>query len=258
MKIDKYYRDAACVSLNGSIAALVPAVLIIIVDLSFFRNKEIMMLTIPFLIYSFISFQIYLFKVRQAIFIKRNMLKSSSFYHSIFETEHLLAVYLPKRLQFFFPDGHLAGEIKKYRGKKFCFPVFSKIYALYDFNHQLIGIYKVKQGKHKKIEVFDRNKAYQGYYQIRKLNMRKFKKELFDTNERFIGAVEGASLFMDEKIINSANRQLGRLRRGWMPLEWSKFFPEPNTPVLSFSEGISEQDKLLQMSFLINEYFIER
>ncbi|WHY90171.1 hypothetical protein QNK12_21175 [Neobacillus cucumis] len=258
MKIDKYYRESASISLNGSIAALVPAFLIIVVDLSFFQNKKMMLLTIPFLIYSFISFQIYLFKVRQALLIKKNMLKSRSFYHSIFETGHLLAVYLPKRLQLYFPDGNLAGEIKKYQGKKFGFPVFSKIYALNDMNHQLIGIYKVKKGKYKKIEVFDRNKVYQGYYQIRKLNARKYKKELFDANERFIGAVEGASLFMDEKIINSVNHQLGRLRRGWMPVEWSDFFPEPNTPVLSFTEGISESDKLLQMSFLINEYFIER
>ncbi|MDR6998226.1 hypothetical protein [Neobacillus niacini] len=258
MKIDQYYRESACLSLNGSIAALIPTVFITLADLSFFKNKDLILLTIPFIIYSFISFQIYLFKVRQAIRIKRNLLRSRNFYHSIFETSHLLVVYLPKRLQLFFPDGHLAGEIKKYRGKKVGFPVFSKIYALYDLNNQVIGIFKVNKGKYHKIEVYDRNQVYRGYYQIQKLNFRKYKKELFNANGRFIGAVEGASHFMDEKIMNSANRQLGRLRRGWMPLEWSNFFPEPNTPVLSFPDRLSEQDKLLQMSFLVNEYFIER
>lgn len=258
MKIDQYYRESACLSLNGSIAALIPTVLIILADLSFFKNKEFILLTIPFLIYSFISFQIYLFKIRQAIHIKRNMMKSHHFYHSFFETRHLLVVYLPKRLQLFFPDGHQAGELKKFRGKRGGLAVFSKLYALYDLNHQVIGIFKVNKGKYHKIEVYDRNQVYQGSYQINKLNFRKYKKELFDANGRFIGAVEGASYFMDEKIMNASNHQLGRLRRGWMPVEWSNLFPEANTPVLSFSDHLSEPDKLLQMSFLVNEYFIER
>jgi hypothetical protein len=43
-----------------------------------------------------------------------------------------------------------------------------------------------------------------------------------------------------------------------MPVEWSSVFPEPNTPVLSLSENLTEKDKLLRMSFLINEYFIDR
>jgi hypothetical protein len=63
---------------------------------------------------------------------------------------------------------------------------------------------------------------------------------------------------MDEKVLDPSRQQVGRLRRGWMPLEWSNRFPESNTPVLSFSEGFSEKDKLLRMAFLINEFFIER
>lgn len=73
-----------------------------------------------------------------------------------------------------------------------------------------------------------------------------------------MGAVEGSSIFMDEKVFTQENRPIGRLRRGWMPLEWSELFPEPNTPVLSFTEVMSEKDKLLRMSFIVNEYFIER
>jgi hypothetical protein len=86
----------------------------------------------------------------------------------------------------------------------------------------------------------------------------KSKKELLDETGRFIGAVEGSPFFMDEHVVDTSKKTVGHLRRGWMPLEWSKFFPEPNTPVLTFSESLTNKDKLLRMSFLINEYFIER
>lgn len=60
MKINEYYRDTAHMHLNGSIASLVPTIMIVIGNLSVFKNNDIMLLAIPFLIYSFISFQIYL------------------------------------------------------------------------------------------------------------------------------------------------------------------------------------------------------
>lgn len=261
MKIHEYYRDTANISLNGSIVALVPTIMIVGGNISFFQNKEIMLLTIPFIVYSLIGFQIYLFRLKQSIVIGKNMTKSKSLYLSLFDAKQLLLVYLNTqnpRLLLYFPDGHQAGEIKKYREKGFNILGLSKTFALYNFQGKVMAVFKVKGKNHIKIDIYDRNNVYMGSFEKKKVAWRKSKKELHDASGRFIGAVEGSLFFMDEHLLDNSNKQVGRLRRGWMPLEWSPIFPEPNTPVLSFWEGLSEEDKLVRMSLLINEYFIER
>ncbi len=254
MKINEFYRGSASATLNGSIAALVPAMIIGVGNLYYFQNKQIMLLTIPFIVYSLISFQLYLFRMKQSIFIGRNIMHSQSYYQSIFDARHFVVVYInlqESSVHLYFPDGYRAGIIRKYRQKGF----FRKprIYALYNGKNEAVGFYKVTKLKSLKIEVFDRNKKYLGCYE-----KEKGRKELLEASGKFIGAVEGATNYMDEKIFDQSRQQVGRLRRGWMPVEWSGRFPESNTPVLSLSESLSDEDKLLRMSFLINEYFIER
>jgi hypothetical protein len=253
MKIDEFYRGSASVTLNGSIAALVPAIIIGVGNLYYFQNKQIMLLTIPFIIYSLISFQIYLFRMNQSIFIGRNIPHLETYPRRIFEVKHLVVIFMNHQqacVHLFFPDGNLAGVIKKHRKKGFFQPT---IYALYNGQEQAIGFYKIKQSKSLIIEVYDVNMRYVGCYE-------KFKnrKEIMDESGRFIGSVEGSKMYMDERVLNQSRQQVGGLRRGLMPFEWSTRFPNPNTPVLSLSENLSEKDKLVRMSFLIHEYFIER
>jgi hypothetical protein len=261
MRINEYYRDAANLSLNGSIAALFPAIFIIGGNLSFFQNKEIMLLTVPFLVYSLICFQVYLYKKKRSISIGKNMLSAKSSYQSIFGGNNLLVVSLNTKspvLQLYFPDGYKAGELKRLPQKGIRFTGLSKWYALYDFHRQIIGYFKVKGSKTIKIEVYSQNKEYLGCYAKKQLGLWKNKKDLLDASGKLIGTVQGSSIYMDEQIRNHRNVVMVRLRRGWMPLEWEKYFPEPNTPVLSFKGGLTQNDKLLTMSLLINEYFIER
>ncbi|WP_066061494.1 hypothetical protein [Neobacillus soli] len=261
MKIHEYYRETANINLNGSIASLIPTILIVVGNLSFINNREIMLLTIPFLIYSLISFQLYLFRMKQSIAISRKMTKSKSFHQSFFEASHLLVLNMnthSSKLLLYFPNGHLAGMIKRYRGMGLNNLRLSKVYALYNSYGNAIGFFVIKHRKVIRVEVYDQRRKYLGMLRKRNQGFRKSKKELFDEERRYVGAVEGSAVFMDEQVVNNSNRHLGRLRRGWMPLEWSPLFPEPNTPVLSFRENLSEEDKLLRMSLLINEFVIER
>jgi hypothetical protein len=261
MKIHEFYRGSANITLNGSIASLVPAILIGVGNLYFFQNKQIMLLMIPFVFYSLISFQIYLYKMKQSISIGRNMAQNQSYYQHLFEARHLVVVFMNHQqpcVHLYFPDGHQAGLIKKYKQKGFFQFRRPRIYAIYNNLEQTVGFYKIKQLKRLIIEVYDRNMNFVGCYEKEKISWLKNKKEMMDENGHFIGAVEGSAYYMDERVYNQSRQQVGRLRRGWMPVEWSSVFPEPNTPVLSLSENLTEKDKLLRMSFLINEYFIER
>ncbi|MEH7332214.1 hypothetical protein V7161_06225 [Neobacillus drentensis] len=252
MKIYEYYRDAAKIHLNGSIAALLPACLIVFGNISFVKNQQMMLLTLPFIIYSFFSFQFYLFKIHQSIAIARNMSHSKSTNYSLFDASELLVLFMNTQspeLQLYFPNGYLAGSIKKYK---------RNTYALYNAKEEVIGFYQVKRRMLITINVHDQNQNHLGCLEIKKHPWKKVKKVLLDKSGRMIGAVKGSSVFMDEEVINKKNKQLGRLRRGWMPFEWSPLFPNPNTPVLTLRELKSERDKLLGMAFLIHEFFVER
>jgi hypothetical protein len=262
MKIDEYYRNVARINLNGSILALIPAILIVGTNFVIFQNKQVMLFVIPFLLYSFINFQLYIRKMQQAFIIGKNLPESKLSAISFFSSEQYLLYFyntLSPRLMIFFPDGNLAGEIKKYREKGQMLEGFSKTFALYDFNKEIICFFGIIGKKHMKIEVFNQDHVYLGC--LEKSNqffVKKHKRELLNGDGRFIAAIEGSPLYMDEQIVDSYNLQIGRLQRGWMPVEWNSYILDPNTPVLSLSNEILEKDKFLQLSFLIDEFFIKR
>nr|WP_263326104.1 hypothetical protein [Neobacillus sp. Marseille-Q6967] len=258
MKIHDYYRDRANLNLNGSMAALFPPAIIVCVNLFIFQIDRIMLLTIPFLIYSFIGYQFYLHRRKQSILIEKNLPIVNHLPSSLFDAGNLIVVHMNIRyakLLLFFPNGQMAGMIKEYESKGHNRMFRPKLFALYNHEGEAVGFYKVKGNK---IGIFNLQRKYIGCLERQKHSFFKNKKELFNAEGRFIGAVEGASYYMDEQVYNQTFEQEVRLRRGWMPVHWSNLFPEPNTPVLSLAKELSEEDKLIKMSFLINEYFIER
>jgi hypothetical protein len=262
MKIHEYYRDAANINLNGSIAALIPAIMLVAGNLSIVKSKEIMFLTLPFLIYSLITFQFYLYRLRQSISISKNMDVSKNSSYSIDSASNLLVFYMctpAAHLYLYFPDGHLAAVLKRHKVKWLDRLRLRKMYILYNSEEEPIAYFKVKGKRVLKIEVYNNLMNYLGCFVRESKGFKKDRKELIDEVGNSIGLIRGSKAFMDEVVISSTHHQLGRLRRGWMPVEWSTLFPEPNTPVLSFMvQNPSEKEKLLNMSLLINEYFIER
>jgi len=261
MKIDEYYRDTGKDCLNNSILSLIPAALIAIGNLTIFQSSVLMIWVLPFLIHSVLHFQVYMWRIRQSIVIKKNMRGSGFKEDTLFQARHLLVLRdhaLAQRLLLFFPDGHLAGEITRFREKtRFsCRP--AREFCLYDYHGSLIGIYVVQKRPQKVIEIYSPQKEFIGSFEWRKYSFFREKKELLDPSGRFVGAVEGSTLYMDEHLLDSRGRVTGRLRRGWMPLEWGRLFPDPNTPLFAFDKGLSEQEKLRQFSCLIYEYFIVR
>jgi hypothetical protein len=254
MNISIYYRETAAISLNGSIAALVPAGLIIVGNLLIFDSRQIMFLTIPFFMLSFVCFHFYLFRMRQSFSTERNIVMRQEYIgNSLFDAPHLLVFYHSTQspeLHFFFPNGHNAGKIERRHKKGISLLWDGKAYGLCNQHGQEVGFFKVKG---KTVEVYDRKNEYLGCF-----GKGKNCKQLFDSEGKSICYIEGSNLFMDEKVLNNDHKQAARLRRGWMRVQWLDLFPNPNTPVLSFSASISDQDKLLIMSFLFHEFFIER
>jgi hypothetical protein len=261
MKIDDFYRNVARINLNGSILALIPAIFIVGGNFVFFQNNQIMLFVIPFLLYSMINFQLYIRKTKQALIIGKNLPKSKLPYPSIYSSEQYLLYFyntISPTLMLFFPDGTLAGEIKKYKEMGQRLEDFSKIFALHDSNKELICFFGIDE-KNLKIEVLNQENEYLGCLEKSKHSLvKRGKRELLNREGRFIAAIEGSALYMDERIVDSYNLQIGRLQRGWMPLEWNSYVLDPNTPVFDVSKKVSENAKLLQFSILIDEFFIKR
>lgn len=263
MNIDRYYRDIAQISLNGSIAALLPAIGIILGNILVFRHEEIMLLSIPFIFYSFVQFQLYLYRFKQSSTIHQVLEHSKKPSRSFFAASELLVFYLSTpapQLFLYFPDGSLAGVVHARPGKRLAFFGNSKTYVLVNPNKQIMGLFKITKDRKRTISVYDASNFYLGNFEVSKRGFifQKAKSEVVDSTGRFVGAVEGARLYMDERLLDNRNHSIGRLRRGWMPLEWSLLFPEANTPVFTLSPNLSENEKLLRYALLINAYFIER
>ncbi len=263
MRIDEYYNNAAKMNLNASLLALLPAVFITGGNLFVFRLHEIMLLTVPFLIYSIISFQMFLMKRKMSITLKKNLQGSSiKNNQSLLAAKKLVVFYhdaIPPKLMLYFPDGQFAGELTRFRPRGKSFTRKEKTFLLQDHLNHIVGFYKVKGRKWIKIEVYNHENEYIGCFEKSKqVWEKKDRKELLDASGRFVAEVEGAGYYMDEQVVNSNNRLMCRLQRGIMPLEWSRHFPEANTPVLSLDQEISEKNKILHMAILIHEFFIER
>ncbi|MEH7110258.1 hypothetical protein [Bacillus sp. JJ1764] len=260
MRIHDFYRNEALISLNGSIASLIPVCFIIVGNLSFLKNQDIMLLAIPFFVYSFISFQFYLYKRNQSNSISKQLISRNG-NGLLLDAQQLLVLHMnttSSSLQLYFSNGFLAGSFEKVpkRGKEWRQPY--KIYVLRSSEQFPLAFFVVKKQNGIKIEVYDQNKKYMGCLVKKNEPFKKDKKELFNETGELIGMIEGSPGFMDEKMWNLHEKQEGRLRRGWMPLQWSALFPNPNTPVLSFKVDLSQGDRLIRMSLLINEFFLER
>lgn len=251
MNISRFYQDSAALSLNGSIATLAPAGLIIVGNLLFIKRPELMVMALPFFIYSFVSFHFYLFRMKQSFAIGKNMVDNlENNGRSLFDVPYLLVLFQKTQtpeLKFFFPNGLLAGTLTRDRKTKFS---LGRTYTLYNEDEEKMGCFSVK---HNRIAVYDLGKRYIGCFETKKN-----KKLLYDANKKLFCVIDGSSIFMDEKVLTSNWQVAARLRRGWMRVQWLELFPDPNTPVLSFSEHLSEKDKLLIMGFLIHEFFILR
>lgn len=265
MNIDRFYRDSAKISLNGSIAALIPAILLVIVNIFIFEKDILMFLATPFIFYSIVLFQIYRVRYKYYVTCNQRLLQQANSERSLLTDSHFLIQSLntgSATLFLYCPDGSLAGTMSTVRSKEGFFLKKANEFILKGANDEVVARYVVK-GKSQtriEIEVYDEEDTYLGILEkVSEMSLfKQAKKEVVDSTGKVTGTVEGSRMFMDEVLVNQNNQQIGRLRRGWMPLDWSDLFPDANTPVFSLSNCLSERERWLHFSLLVDQYFIER
>lgn len=261
MKINEYYKQSANLSLNSSIVALIPVVFFIWGNFVFIQLSDLMLLNLPFFIYSFSCFQLFLFRKNQAITSTRGLRKRKEIKYTFSECEHFLIVSLETSLNHVFlyhPDGILIGELREIRAgilKRISMLLAGKIYhqqyIFYDQIGNKISSYSLNRKK-RKIDAYNNNNKYLGTY-LESNNKRWINEgKLFLANGKLLGEIKSSILFKDDQILNK-DIEMGRLRKGWLPLDWYKRFPDANIPVFHIKSNISEQERLVSLSLIIKD-----
>ncbi|MBP3040805.1 hypothetical protein J9303_15040 [Bacillaceae bacterium Marseille-Q3522] len=255
MNIQQYYHKTAASSLNGSLLALIPAVTLNIYIVLHTLPIYFTFLTIPFFIYSLTSYQIYRLHNRRAFHIDNSMISEKTA-TSLYQEQQLLIAFLPApslRLLLFSPDGTMAGEIKDQNQSLFRWllpTAFDRIkkgkYGIYNEKGTLLASIIISK-KELRIELTDGRK-------ISVLEKEKqFRCVTYDveSNNRIL---HKSPMFADIRISDEKGTDYLQIKTGWMPLEWGKRFPNPNTPVLTFLLSLTDEEKAILFGILAKQY----
>jgi hypothetical protein len=260
MNIQEYYRTKANVSLNASLIALGPAVIIIVGSIFTFVRLPLILLVLPFCVYSFISYQAYLLHRQYSLESKCMKRKETT---SLFEHTDLLIGFMPAptlRMILFDLNGNQVGEIKDSRFSwwRWVLPYYfdrflPSEFILFDHNQQIVATYKIDKQKNLIVKGPDHKKIGVSRQLSKASSFKKNGRVFSQINQQEI-LVEGSALYPALQFRNQNGAIIGKLVKGWMPIEWSKHFRDANTPFISFDQQLDDTNKLLILGVLA-EYF---
>lgn len=256
MNIRQYYEQVAAVSLNASLAAFIPAIFILFYSVVVTKIYQLLLFIIPFLIYSFYCYQVFLLNKNRAKSIQIESFEKETCATNLLQESTLLLHFLPApslRLLFFNPSGIKVGEIRdrsmffiRWFLPFFLDRFFNRRFILYDqadkpFVH--FHLYKDR------IEMITQEGVL--LTTVYKLQKEKCVEYLLDS--QFIQMIK-SGIPADYSFVTAENKLFGRIQRGMMPLEWGQKFVNPNTPILTYAGSNEEKDRLQLLAMLINIY----
>lgn len=254
MNIQQYYRKTASISLSVSLATLIPPFFMIIYGIMIARDGRLVLIVLPFLVYSFFCYQYYLVCDRRAKAFTENQMEVKSMNQTLLKSNYALIHFLPSptiRILFFSSTGNLLGELKerKFLSISWFLPpflnrLFEKKYVLYDGLNNVSANFHFKKSK---IEITDKDGN-----SINIINDVGYDRRLKFENVSGGGkiVVKRSLLYMDYQFFQNQVR-VCRLQKGMMPLEWENNIKDPNTPVLSFGQNVSEEEKINILAILL-------
>jgi hypothetical protein len=247
MDIQKIYLRQAQLFLNSSLFALIPAWIFVFSIIVVIPGKNLMVLVIPFLIYSLFLFQNYLLNYKRFIALSNKIDHVSSNLPNLLSCQQILLYFVKeeKELVFLHPTGAFLGKISE---KKHSFSInkrnrlHPKGFILIDSNENLLATYW-------RSDTIDVHLSDQGYFGG-------FSNGVFSkVKGETMGNLSSKKTFLDEQIKNGRGEVLFRVRKGWMPITNQKIFLNPNIPSVTINPALSDSEKLLFISLLVNKFF---
>lgn len=248
MNIQRYYKKTADISLNGSLAALVPPSFFLLYAVIADPRVNLFLFVTPFLIYSFICYQIYLLNNQRAGEIEADQFsKNKRQTMPLLSQNNVLIAFMPApslRMLIFDAEGRRTGEIRDiYFWKiRWFIPYFldrllTKKIGVYNENGRLESTFIHKNTS---IDIMDGNGSVQASLIFKKDGS----KRIYTYNGECY-TIYRTYLHTDIQVYKNNSNRIARFRKGWMPLDWGKRFRDPNTPVLSFEAGLTDGEKLM-------------
>lgn len=266
MNIQQYYKQTALVALNDGLVALLFPVMLTIICIRVVVLQKFIIFIIPFLVFSFVSFSVYLlnqYRSRQVSW------QDNDQQGSLFSCSDYLIAFLPApkiHLLIFHPNGKMIGEIKEQKQLK----IFSSLYslrkkssvcdyALYDEAGFLEGRFQVDNRNKRRVHVYNSHNEEVGYCLNEKRKKQHVMKCRLKTDEHNNCDLKVTySRLSPNFIVNDKRKgRIAYLQKGWLPMEWTKRFKDSNTPLLTVDPHTTNEEKLLIFGFLslyFNQY----
>lgn len=258
MSIRQFYQQTAYISLNASIISAGLLAMILVASLLFSWNIPLFLVVVPFLFMVFLHYY-------QYILYKNKSEESAETFHryddkQLFEQNNLLIAFAPApavRLLFFTPDGMMAGELRELKAGSYRWfiPYFldkriKKQVGIYDSEGNLQG--KLKQ-EHNRFKMLNAQNEVIGIF-FPKKNEGGTVGSAVLSGERKLKVEKPPGTMREFKFTREDGNTTARLQKGWMPLEWTRFFKEASIPVLSFDYTMGEPERMAVFAALASLY----
>ncbi|MBT2691033.1 hypothetical protein J7I93_23135 [Bacillus sp. ISL-47] len=247
MNIQQYYRKTADISLNGSLAALVPPSFFLIYAIIAVPRTNLFLIVTPFIIYSFFCYQTYLLnKQRAEEVVERSILSSGHYAQPLLSQSITLIAFMPApslRMVIFNSEGRRCGEIRDMNFWKIRWFLpylfdrfFSKKLGIFNDDDTLVAMIIIKRNR---VEILDcKGSAKETIF------LKKEGSNLIYIHSSVKYYIPKPFFHTDLQVYKEDSNRIARFRKGWMPLEWGQRFKDPNTPVLTFEEGVAAEEKI--------------
>ncbi len=249
MNIQKHYSRLADISLNSSLAALVPLFFILPACLVMLPGRGLILAAVPFLLYSFGCYQISVLHQSRSRAVDR--LDSCQYHGKLLEENHLLVSHLPSsslRMLLFTPDGQLAGELRDSNetllGKlcpSFLSVSFQREYGLYNRSGSLMILFLSRKNK---VDIFRADRRYIGTMEF----IHKPGGSAVILFRQKTLSVRREKFFLDCRIEWEDGKELMNYKKGLMPVSWAETFQNPNMEIVEFNDNAGPKERILALA----------
>lgn len=256
MNIEQYYEQSATASLNASLVAFIPPTLLLIYSVVITDIYQLLLLEIPFLIYSFYCYQLFLLEKKRAQSVNAASIANEQKGQSPLSESALLLLFLPApslRLLLFTPGGLKAGEIrdKSFFRIRWFLPffvdkLFTRKIGFYDAQEQALAFFHFHRDR---LEIV----AGDGECLMTIFKVKKGKKKEYVLKEHTV-MIEKKGIPADYSFLTYENRLIAEIKTGWMPVEWGERFVNPNTPIMRFHQHLTNEEKIQIMAIISTMY----
>lgn len=255
MNIQQYYEQSALTSIHTALLAFIPAIGLLLYIFLFSKQMELILLIIPFLLYSFSCYLKFLQNQKRANAVQVDTIDEQTCNQCLFSDTAFLITLTPApslRLQLFHSNGIKAGELRdtstsfvNWLMPKFLHTKMVRKYGLYDKNDTLVANYLLYQDQID-ISMYREGNKELVFRGERQENIYQFHQQAYQ--------IEKDGIHDFSIILQSTKNKIGQIQTGWMPLEWNQRFIDANTPIFRLQEDLTKEDRVQIFSILIFIY----